>query len=160
MAYAVFSTAIATKITIVSVPHFTLISPISIVILCFLKKSCQVATAMDKTGYTGGQVKRYSSPFSRCFSLKTAFLKWIFEADPVGVQIRAVSHFNGLEETFKMRQSTSSNSHWIGLHRPSKLNVRKNLRFSTETEVFFEHSTLTAGGGRSSGSSETCSISF
>ena len=41
--------------------------------------------------------------FSRCFSLKTAFLKWIFEADPVGVQIRAVSHFNGLEETFKMR---------------------------------------------------------
>ena len=42
-------------------------------------------------------------PFSRCFSLKTAFLKWIFEADPVGVQIRAVSHFNGLEETFKMR---------------------------------------------------------
>ena len=50
--------------------------------------------------YTGGQVKRYSSPFSRCFSLKTAFLKWIFEADPVGVQIRAVSHFNGLEEIF------------------------------------------------------------
>ena len=42
-------------------------------------------------------------PFSRCFSCKTAFLKWIFEADPVGVQIRTVSHFNGLEETFKMR---------------------------------------------------------
>ena len=40
MAYVVFSTAVATKITIVSVPHFTLISPISIVILCFLKKSC------------------------------------------------------------------------------------------------------------------------
>ena len=36
----------------------------------------------------------------------------------------------------------------------------KNLRFSTETEVFFERSTLTAGGGRSSGSSKTCSISF
>ena len=41
--------------------------------------------------------------FSRCFSLKTAFLKWIFEADPGGVQIRAASHFNGLEEIFKMR---------------------------------------------------------
>ena len=58
---------------------------------------------LKKLDYTGGQVKRYSSPFSRCFSLKTAFLKWIFEADPVGVQIRAVSHFNGLEEIFKMR---------------------------------------------------------
>ena len=45
----------------------------------------------------------HPSPFSRCFSCKTAFLKWIFEADPVGVQIRAVSHFKGLEETFKMR---------------------------------------------------------
>ena len=47
--------------------------------------------------YTDGQVKPYSSPFSRCFSCKTAFLKWIFEADPVGVQIRTVSHFKGLE---------------------------------------------------------------
>ena len=36
----------------------------------------------------------------------------------------------------------------------------KNACFSTKTEVFFERSTLTAGGGRSSGSSETYSISF
>ena len=59
--------------------------------------------------YTDGQGKPYSSPFSRCFSCKTAFLKWIFEADPVGVQIRAVSHFKGLEETFKMRYSSGPN---------------------------------------------------
>ena len=38
-----------------------------------------------------------SGHFSRCFSCKTAFLKWIFEADPVGVQICTVSHFKGLE---------------------------------------------------------------
>ena len=37
--------------------------------------------------------------------------------------------------------STSLNSSWIGLHQPSKLNV---VRFSSKTEVFFEHSTLTA----------------
>ena len=55
------------------------------------------------TTYT--ETKKYPPirDFSRRFSLKTAFLKWIFEADPGGVQIRAVSHFNGLEETFKMR---------------------------------------------------------
>ena len=53
--------------------------------------------------YTKGNMFWHPATFSRCFSLKTAFLKWIFEADPVGVQIRAVSHFNGLEETFKMR---------------------------------------------------------
>ncbi len=41
--------------------------------------------------------------FQGVFSCKTAFLKWIYEAKPVGVQIRTVSHFNGLEETFKMR---------------------------------------------------------
>ena len=51
MAYAVFSTAIATKITIVSVPHFTLVSPISIAMLRFLKKSYEVVMAVDKTGY-------------------------------------------------------------------------------------------------------------
>ena len=53
--------------------------------------------------YTPDGKSRHPSPFSRCFSCKTAFLKWIFEADPVGVQIRTVSHFNGVEETFKMR---------------------------------------------------------
>ena len=53
--------------------------------------------------YTKGNMFWHPATFSRCFSLKTAFLKWIFEADPGGVQIRAVSHFNGLEETFKMR---------------------------------------------------------
>ena len=53
--------------------------------------------------YTKGNMFWHPATFLRCFSLKTAFLKWIFEADPVGVQIRAVSHFNGLEETFKMR---------------------------------------------------------
>ena len=36
----------------------------------------------------------------------------------------------------------------------------KNARFSSKTEVFFERSTLTAGGGRSSGSSETYCTSF
>merc|ERR1712208_187426 len=57
-------------------------------------------------------------PFSRCFSCKTAFLKWIFEADPVGVQIRALSHFKGLFKTFKMRYSTYLYSYWIGLKYP------------------------------------------
>ena len=38
MAYVVFSKAVTTKITIVSVSHFTLILPISMVILRFLKK--------------------------------------------------------------------------------------------------------------------------
>ncbi len=41
--------------------------------------------------------------FQGVLAVKRLFLKWIFEADPVGVQIRTVSHFNGLEETFKMR---------------------------------------------------------
>ena len=31
------------------------------------------------------------------FRCKMAFLKWTFEADPVGVQKRTVSHFKGLE---------------------------------------------------------------
>ena len=53
------------------------------------------------------------------------------EADPVGVQKRTVSHFKGLEQTFKMR-------YWIQRYRPSKLNVQKNVRFSTKTEVFFQ----------------------
>ena len=47
--------------------------------------------------YTPDGKSRHPSPFSRCFSCKTAFLKWIFEADPVGVQIRTVSHFKGFE---------------------------------------------------------------
>ena len=38
------------------------------------------------------------------------------EADLVRVQKRTVSHFKGLEQTFKMKYSTSLNSHWIGLH--------------------------------------------
>ena len=58
---------------------------------------------LKKNKYTDGQRKPYSSPFSRRFSCKTALLKWIFEADQVGVQIRAVSHFKGLDKTFKMR---------------------------------------------------------
>ena len=45
------------------------------------------------------------------------------EADPVGVQKRTVSHFKGLEETFKMRYSTSLNSYVIQKYQPSKLNV-------------------------------------
>ena len=31
------------------------------------------------------------------FRCKMAFLKWTFEADPVGVQKRTVSYFKGLE---------------------------------------------------------------
>ena len=50
--------------------------------------------------YTKGNMFWRPATFSMCFSCKTAFLKWIFEADPVGVQIRTVPHFNGLEETF------------------------------------------------------------
>ena len=53
--------------------------------------------------YTKGNMFWHPATFSRCFSCKTPFLKWIFEADPVGVQIRTVSHFNGLKETFKIR---------------------------------------------------------
>ena len=48
----------------------------------------------------------YSSRLSRCFSLKTAFLKWIFEADPVG----ASSGFPGNEKnqaSFSRDQSHS-----------------------------------------------------
>ena len=59
------------------------------------------------------------------------------EADPVRVQKRTVSHFKGLEYTFKMRYSTSLNSHWIQRYRPSKLNIlEKNLRFTSKTNVF------------------------
>ena len=36
----------------------------------------------------------------------------------------------------------------------------KNLSFTTKTSAFFERSTLTADGGRSRRSSETCCISF
>ena len=67
------------------------------------KKKKQFCQNVRLLCYTPDGKSRHPSPFSRCFSCKTAFLKWIFEADPVGVQIRTVSHFNGLEETFKMR---------------------------------------------------------
>ena len=40
----------------------------------------------------------------------------LVEADPVGIQRRAVSHFKGLFKTFKMRYSTFLYSYWIGLH--------------------------------------------
>ena len=63
------------------------------------------------------------------FLYKTAFLKSKFEDDPVRVHRHNVPHFKDLEEIFKMRYSTSLNSHWIGLHQPSKLNVRKKRSF-------------------------------
>ena len=40
------------------------------------------------------------------------------EADPVGVQRRALSHFKGLFKTVKMRYSTYLYSYWIGLKYP------------------------------------------
>ena len=58
------------------------------------------------------------------FSHKMAFLKSKFKDDPVRVQWHNVPHFKGLEQTFKMRYSTSLNSHWIQKYQPSKLNVR------------------------------------
>ena len=76
---------------------------ILIKVKCMLSKTDYDNLRESLEDYTKGNMFWHPATFSRCFSCKTAFLKWIFEADPVGVQIRAVSHFNGLEETFKMR---------------------------------------------------------
>ena len=81
-------------------------------------------------------LKKVSGHFAN-FLYKTAFLKSKFEDDPVRVQKRNISHFKGLEQTFKMRYITSLNSYWIQKYQPSKLKVRKKVRFSTKTEVFF-----------------------
>ena len=45
---------------------------------------------------TRTQTDRYNDTVA-LFRCKMPFLKWIFEADPVEVQIRTVSHFKGLE---------------------------------------------------------------
>ena len=47
------------------------------------------------------------------------------------------------------------NSLWFQNGQPSKLEEQKNIRFTTKTDVFFDHSTLTAGIFGTSGSSET-----
>merc|ERR1712015_390938 len=57
--------------------------------------------------YTDGHKSGHRSPFLRCFSCKTAFLKSKFKDDPVRVQRHTVSHFKGLFKTFKMRYSMS-----------------------------------------------------
>ena len=46
-------------------------------------------------------------------------------------------------------------SHYFQKYQPPKLNNRKNHSFSTKTDVFFDHSTLTAGIFGTTGSSET-----
>ena len=45
-------------------------------------------------------------------------------------------------------------------YQPSKLNNKKNVCFSSETDVFFDRSTLTAGIFENTGSSETLCTSF
>ena len=68
-----------------------------------------------------------------------------------------------LENCFKKAESLKTHRE---VRRKSKFRVsqihlrEKTARFSSKTEVFFERSTLTAGGGRSSGSSETYCTSF
>ena len=47
--------------------------------------------------YTDRHKSSYSSPFLRCFSCKTAFLKSKFKDDPVRVQRITVPHFKDLE---------------------------------------------------------------
>ena len=64
------------------------------------------------------------------------------EADSVRVQRHTVSHFKGLEETFKMKYSTSLYSYWIGLHvhfKKAILGVKwpKVPRFSVRSVASF-----------------------
>merc|ERR1712015_300856 len=87
--------------------------------------------------YTDGHKSGHRSPFLRCFSCKTAFLKSKFKDDPVRVQRHTVRHFKDFEEIFKMTYSTSLNFHWIGLHQPSKLNIRKKPLFYYQNKRFF-----------------------
>ena len=54
----------------------------------------------------------------------------------------------------------SLNFLWIQKYKPSKLNVRKKVHISSKTDVFFEHSSLTAHIFGSSESSETYCTSF
>ena len=49
----------------------------------------------------------------------------------------------------------SLNSHWLQNGQPSKLEERKKVCFTTKTDVFFDHSTLTAVDFGTSGISET-----
>ena len=59
-----------------------------------------------------------------------------------------------------MKYSMSLNSHWIQKYQPSKLNVRKNIGFTTKNRCFFDRSILTVGIFGSIGSSETDCTSF
>ena len=54
----------------------------------------------------------------------------------------------------------SLNSLWFQKYQPSKLNDRKNVRFSTKTDIFFDRSILMARIFGTSGSSETYCTSF
>ena len=55
----------------------------------------------------------------------------------------------------------SLNSHWIQKYQPSNLKVqKKNVRFSTKTDVFFDRPNLTAGHFGTKWSSDTLCTSF
>ena len=57
------------------------------------------------------------------------------------------------DQTFKMRYIMSMNSNWFQNGQPSKLEERKNVRFTSKTDVFFDLQTLTAGHFETSWSS-------
>ena len=89
------------------------------------------------------------------FRYKTAFFRFAWWREKVLPRPRSCLIPIKLDQSFKMRYSMSLNSHWIQKYQPSKLNNRKNVRFSTKQDVFFDHSTLTAGIFGTNGSSKT-----
>ena len=57
------------------------------------------------------------------------------------------------DQTFKMRYIRSMNSNWFQNGQPSKLEERKNVRFTSKMDVFFDLQALTAGHFETSWSS-------
>ena len=95
------------------------------VILKILNRSLKWRTVRLWTPTGSASTSRQSWMFEKNlrFNTKTEVFSNVqlwrpVEADPVGVQRRALSHFKGLFKTVKMRYSTYLYSYWIGLKYP------------------------------------------
>ena len=107
---------------------------ITYLILKVLNRPLKWGTARlwTPTGFKNTSRQSWTFEKNLCFTTKTNNVQlWrLVEADPGGVQRRAVSHFKGLFKTFKMRYSMSMYSYWIGFHVHFKKAILLLIRYT------------------------------